>query len=320
MENLALRHQIGVLQRAVPKRPKLTPPDRFLWVWLCRSWSDWQSALAIVKPGTVIAWHRKGFRMFWTWKIRRGQPGRPKVPKEIRELIRTMSKVNPLWGAPRIHGEFLKLGIDISEASVSKYMRRQRKPPSQTWRTFLDNHVRCLVSVDFFTVPTIRFRILYVFLVLAHDRRRIIHFNVTAHPTAEWTAQQLREAFPFDKLPKYLLRDRDRTFGHDFRSQVKAMGIEEVLTAPRSPWQNSYAERLIGSIRRECLDHVIVFHEASLYRHVKSFVTYYHRSRTHLSLNKDTPEPRLVQPPEAGRIVAIPEVGGLHHRYERSAA
>jgi len=231
-----------------------------------------------------------------------------------------MSRENPLWGAPRIHGELLKLGIDVGETSVGKYMVRGRKPPSQTWRTFLENHVKTLVSVDFFTVPTIRFQILYVFLVLAHDRRRILHFGVTAHPTAEWTAQQLREAFPWDAAPRYLLRDRDRIFGDEFKKQVKDMGIQEVLSAPRSPWQRAYVERLIGTLRRECLDHVIVFNEASLYRHVKSFIAYYHESRTHLSLAKDTPEPRSAQLPELGLVVAIPQVGGLHHRYERRAA
>ena len=199
-------------------------------------------------------------------------------------------------------------------------MVRRRKPPSQTWRTFLENHVKSLVSVDFFTVPTLRFQILYVFLVLAHDRRRILHFGVTAHPTAEWTAQQLREAFPWETVPRYLLRDRDRIFGDDFTKQVKDIGLKEVLSAPRSPWQRAYIERLIGTLRRECLDHVIVFDEASLYRHVKSFMAYYHESRTHLSLAKDTPEPRPVNPSELGPVVAIPQVGGLHHRYERRAA
>jgi transposase InsO family protein len=276
--------------------------------------------LVLVKPETVIAWHRKGFRLFWTWKVRRGQPGRLAVPKDIRELIRKMSRENPLWGAPRIHGELLKLGIDVGETSVGKYMVRRRKPPSQTWRTFLENHVKSLVSVDFFTVPTLRFQILYVFLVLAHDRRRILHFGVTAHPTAEWTAQQLREAFPWETAPRYLLRDRDRIFGDDFTKQVKDIGIKEVLSAPRSPWQRAYIERLIGTLRRECLDHVIVLNEASLYRHVKSFMAYYHESRTHLSLAKDTPEPRPVNPSELGPVVAIPQVGGLHHRYERRAA
>jgi transposase InsO family protein len=319
LEILALRHQLGVLQRSV-KRPKLTPADRWLWAWLCAVWNNWQSSLFVVKASTVIGWHRKGFRLFWAWKVRHGKPGRPTVPNEVRALIRTMSRENALWGAPRIHGELLKLGIDIGETSVSKYMIRRRNPPSQTWRTFLDNHVKTLVSVDFFTVPTIRFQVLYVFLVLAHDRRRILHFGVTSHPTAEWTAQQLREAFPWDTAPRYLLRDRDRIFGADLVTQVKAMGIQQVLSAPRSPWQRAYIERVIGTLRRECLDHVIVFSEASLYRHLRRFVDYYHRSRTHLGLQKDTPESRPVQAPEAGRIVAIPEVGGLHHRYERRAA
>jgi transposase InsO family protein len=287
LEILALRHQLGVLQRSV-KRPKLTSADRFLWAWLCAVWSDWQSSVFIVKAATVIGWHRKGFRLFWAWKVRHGKPGRPAVPKEVRALIRTMSRENPLWGAPRIHGELLKLGIDIGETSVSKYLVRGRKPPSQTWRTFLDNHVKTMVSVDFFTVPTIRFQVLYVFLVLAHDRRRILHFGVTAHPTAEWTAQQLREAFPWETAPRYLLRDRDRIFGADFVKQVKAMGIKQVLSAPRSPWQRAYIERVIGTMRRECLDHVIVFSEASLYRHLRNFTDYYHRSRTHLGLQKDT--------------------------------
>ena len=302
------------------KRPKLTAADRLFWAWLSELWSDWRTALVIVKPETVIAWHRKSFRLFWTWKVRSGNSGRPAVTKEVRDLIRRMSRENPIWGAPRIHGELLKLGIDIGETSVSKYMVRCRKPPSQTWRTFLANHLKSLVSVDFFTVPTIRFQILYVFLVLAHDRRRILHFGVTAHPTAEWTAQQLRNAFPWDTAARYLLRDRDRIFGDDFAKQVKNMGIQEVLSAPRSPWQRAYVERVIGSIRRECLDHMIVFNEASLYRHVKVFVSYYHQTRTHLSLAKDTPETRPVHPPDLGPVVAIAEVGGLHHRYERRAA
>ena len=319
LEILALRHQVGVLQRSV-KRPKLTPPDRFLWAGLCAMWKDWRSSLFFVQPSTVIGWHRKGFRLFWTWKIRRGKPGRPRVPKDIRNLIRRMSRENPLWGAPRIHGELLKLGIEIGETSVSKYLIRRRRPPSQTWRTFLKNHMTSMVSVDFFTVPTIRFQILYVFLVLAHDRRRILHFGVTAHPTAEWTAHQLREAFPWETAPRYLLRDRDRIFGQEFIEQVKVMGIKQVLSTPRSPWQRAYVERVIGTIRRECLDHVIIFHRTSLSHHLKRFLEYYHRSRCHLSLEKDPPEPRSVQRPEAGRIVSLPQVGGLHHRYERRAA
>jgi putative transposase len=319
LEILALRHQLGVLQRSV-KRPKLTPADRLLWAWLCTVWKDWRSGLFFVQPATVMAWHRKAFRLFWTGKIRRGQFGRPGVPQEIRALIRTLSRENPLWGTPRIHSELLKLGIDISETSVSKYLIRRRRPPSPTWRTFLENHVTSLVSVDFFTVPTIRFQILSVFLVLAHDRRRIVHFGITAHPTAEWTAHQLREAFPWDTAPRYLLQDRDRIFGQEFVEQVKAMGIKQVLSAPRSPWQRAYVERVIGTIRREGLDHVIVFNQTSLTRPLRSFLDYYHRSRCHLSLAKETPELRPVQPPEQGRVVSLPQVGGLHHRYERRAA
>jgi putative transposase len=318
-EIIALRHQLIVVQRTQKtKRLILRRTDRCLWVWLSRWWSAWRSAVTIVKPETVIGWHRQGFRWYWTWKIRHGRPGRPCVPKETRDLIRTMSRENPLWGAPRIHGELMKLGIKISEASVAKYMVRTSKPPSQTWRTFLNNHVSQLASVDFFTVHTVWFEILFVFIVLAHDRRRVVHFNVTAHPTAEWTAQQIVEAFPFDSSPKYLLRDRDRIYGLEFRKQVDAMGIQEVLSAPRSPWQRAYVERVIGSIRRECLDHMIVLDEGSLRRTLRSYFRYYHRSRLHISLDKDSPVSRPVQ--SVGEIVAIPEVGGLHHRYERRAA
>ena len=238
LEIRALRHQLGVLQRSV-KRPKLTTADRFLWAWLSAVWGDWQPSAVNMKPATVIGWHRKGFRLLWTWRIRREKLGRPAVPADLRTLIRAMSRDNALRGAPRIHGELLKLGIAIGETSVSKYMVRHRKPPSQTGRTFLDNHVKTMVSVDFFSVPTIRFQVLYVFLALAHDRRRILHFAVTAHPTAEWTAQQLREAFLWDTALRYLLRDRDRIFGKVFVDQIKAMGIKQVLSAPRSPWQRA---------------------------------------------------------------------------------
>ena len=319
VENLFLRHQLNIALRSAPHRLRLHASDRALKVWMTRVWPSLLGLSCVVQPDTILRWHRAGFRAYWRWKSR-GQLGRPKLKPELRELIRRMSKENLLWGAPRIHGELLKLGFEIAESTVSKYMIRHRGPPSQTWRTFLENHVKNLVSVDFFTVPTLRFQVLYVFLVLAHDRRRILHFGVTAHPTAEWTAQQLREAFPWDTAPRYLLRDRDRIFGDAFSKQVQDMAIQEVLSAPRSPWQRAYVERVIGTIRRECLDHVIVFNEASLYRHLKSFVTYYHESRTHLSLGKDSPESRAVQPPELGRIVAIPQVGGLHHRYERRAA
>ena len=319
IEILALRHQLSVLQRSQRKRVALRTMDRLLWIGLVRLWPDWRNALMLVKPQTVISWHRKGFRFYWKWKSRR-RIGRPGVSKEIRDLIRNMSSANVLWGAPRLHAELLKLGIEVSQATVAKHMVKHRKPPSQTWRSFLENHVKQLVSVDFFVVPTLSFRILYVFLVLAHERRRVVHFNVTDHPTAAWTAAQLMQAFPWDTAPRYLLRDRDRIYGDPFRIQAANMLITEVLTAPRSPWQSPYVERLVGSIGRECLDHVVVLSEESLRRILRSYVCYYHDSRCHQALGKDSPETREVQTPDKGTIVEIPRVGGLHHRYERRAA
>src|SRR5213082_1829788 len=243
-EILALRHQLLVLQRSNRgHKLRLGWADRVLWVWLSRLWNDWRSALLLVKPETVIAWHRKGFRLYWRWKSRCCE-GRPTVYSEVRNLIRHMSLANPRWGAPRIHGELLKLGIQVSQATVAKYMVRHRKPPSQSWRTFLKNHAKDLVSADFFIVPTIAFQLLFVFVILEQDRRRAIHFAVTANPTAEWTARQLLEAFPWDNAPRYLLRDRDRVYGEKFCETAKSMGIREVLAAPRSPWQNPFAERL----------------------------------------------------------------------------
>jgi putative transposase len=282
-------------------------------------WTDWRSALIIVKPETVISWHRKGFRLCWTWKSRQRE-GRPSASGEVRDLIRRISLANPRWGALRIHGELLKLGIQVSQAAVAKYMVRHRKPPSQTWRTFLKNHIQNSVSADFFVVPTITFRLLFVFVILSHDRRLPIHFAVTKNPTAEWTARQLLEAFPWDTAPRYLLRDRDGVYGEKFREAATWLGIREVLTAPQSPWQNPYVERLIGSIRRECMDHVIVFNQTGVHRVLKSYFKYYERTRTHLSLEKDAPIPRRVQSPELGKVVELPEVGGLHHRYERRAS
>ena len=319
LENLALRHQIVVLQRS-SKRPRLKNRDRLFWVLLSRIWSGWSGAVSVVKPETVIRWHRRGFRLYWTWKSRWSGHGRPAVSPEVRELIRRMSRANALWGAPRIHGELQKLGINISQAAVSKYMVRHRKPPSQTWRAFLDNHLRSLVSVDFFTVSTITFKVLFVFVVLAHERRRVVHINVSESPTAKWTARQIVAAFPWDTAPRYLLRDRDSIYGFEFSSRVRSMGIGEVKIAPRGPWQNPYVERLIGTLRRDCLDHVIVLGQSHLRRVLRDYLAYYLGCRTHLSLEKDSPEPRPVEPPDHGKIVETPMVGGLHHRYARRAA
>jgi transposase InsO family protein len=319
IENLALRQQLVVLQRN-SKRPRLRHLDRAFWLLLSRIWSRFADVLVIVKPDTIVRWHSRGFRLYWRWKSRPCKPKKGEVTPDIKKLIRQMAEAND-WGAPRIHGELLKLGIDIGERSVSRFMPpKSRKPPSQTWRTFLDNHLGSLASIDFLTVPTATFRVLLVFFVLRHDRRRVVHFNITEFPSAAWTAQQIIEAFPEDSGPEYMIRDRDGIYGEQFRGRVEGMGIEEVLTAPHSPWQNPYAERLVGSVRRECLDHVIVLGERHLYRILKAYFAYYHKSRTHLSLGKDAPEPRAVQPPSMGKIVELPEVGGLHHRYERRAA
>ena len=319
LENLALRHQLEVLKRNA-KKPRLTNRDRALWIFLLRYWADWRESLTLVQPETVIRWHRRGFRLYWKWKSRPRWPGRRRVPTEVRDLIRQMSRDNPLWGAPRIHGELLKLGIEVSQATVSKYMIRHRKPPSQGWRTFLTNHAQDIVSVDFFTVPTATFRVLFVFLVLSNARRRVIHFNVTDSPSAAWTGQQVVEAFPWDTVPRYLLRDRDGVFGEDFVRRVESMDIKQVLISARSPWQNPYVERIIGSIRRECVDHTIIFNERHLRRVLREYFKYYHSSRTHLGLEKDCPTPRPVERPELGSICTEPMVGGLHHRYFRRAA
>jgi len=318
LENLALRQQLAILKRTT-KRPKLTNADRAFWVALSHLWTGWQQALILVKPETVIRWHRKGFRLYWTWKSR-NRGGRPRIDAEIRTLIRRMARENPTWGAPRIHGELLMLGFEVSEATVSRYMPRRRNQPSQDWRTFLRNHAEDLVSIDFFVVPTATFRVLYVFLVLEHERRRIVHFNVTDAPSARWTGQQLVNAFPYDSAPQYLIRDRDKIYGAAFVRRVRAMGIEQVLTAPRSPWQNPYCERAIGTLRRECLDHVIVLGERHLRRILREYLEYYHSTRTHLALDKDAPELRERESLDGGKVIALPIVGGLHHRYTRRAA
>ena len=319
LENLALRQQLAVLNRRHP-RPKIRNLDRFFWILLSRSWERWKETLLIVKPETVLRWHRRRFATYWSRLSGRGHPGRPGKDRGIRELIRRMVGANPLWGAPRVHGELLKLGINISERTVSRLMPKRPQPPSQSWRAFLDNHIRELVSIDFFTVPTATFRVLFVLIVLAHDRRRIVHFNVTEHPTAEWTSQQMVEAFCGIDSPRFMIRDRDGVYGLTFRERVRALAIAEVITAPQSPWQNPFAERVIGTIRRECLDHVVVLGEKHLRQIVRRYVSYYHRARTHLALDKDAPETRSVQPPEKGKVIEFPEVGSLHHRYERRAA
>ncbi len=317
-ENLALRQQLAILQRSRP-RPRLRWRDRRFWVVLSRLWRGWRSALVIVEPETVVRWHRTAFRWYWRWKSRR-KSGRPTLAAGVRQLIRRLARENPLWGAPRIRAELRLLGHEVAESTVAKYMaRRKDKPPSPTWKAFLNNHASCLASIDFFVVPTATFRLLFGFVVLLHDRRRVVHCNVTDHPTAVWVARQLVQAFPFATAPRYLIRDRDGIYGEEVRRCLKGLGIEEVVTAPRSPWQNPYCERLIGSIRRELLDHVLVLNERHLMRLLRAYWDYYHDARCHQALAGDAPNPRPVEPPERGRVVGEPMVGGLHHRYRRAA-
>ena len=320
LEVVALRHQVAVLRRQRSGRLRLLCADRLLWVWLYRVWPRALHAMVLVKPATVVQWHRRGFRLYWRWRSGSRQIGRPKTSTEIRQLIRQMSMANPIWGAPRIHGELLMLGIEVSQATVGRYMPWRPKVPSPTWRSFLRNHMRNMAAVDMFVVATATFRLLYALIVLGHDRRRIIHFEVTQNPTQVWLARQMTEAFPWDTAPRYLLRDRDASYGQAFRDRVEAMAIKEVVTAAQSPWQNPYVERVIGSIRRECLNHIIIFDECHLRGVLSSYFHYYHQTRTHLSLDKDCPDTRPVHRPAAGKIIAFPEVGGLHHRYERRAA
>src|SRR5260370_13152839 len=317
-ENLALRQQLLVLRRST-NRPRLHDRDRLFWIALSQLWRDWRSILVIVKPETVIKWHRQGFKCYWRWKSRSGRVGRPKIDTEIRDLIRRMSRENPIWGVPRIQAELHLLGYEIAESTVAKYRVRIRKPPSQTWKSFLRNHAGQIAAIDFFTVPTVTFNILYGFVVLLHDRRQVVHFNVTGHPTAFWTAQQIIEAFPEETTRRFLLRDRDSIYGELFRLRVAGMGIEEVVTAARSPWQNPYAERLIGSIRRECLDHLIVLNEEQLRRILREYFGYYNGVRPHQSLERNAPLTREIEPPAKGKIISLPQVGGLHHRYLRAA-
>ena len=273
LENLALRQQLAMLKSSV-KRPRASALDHLFWVLFAKYVNGWRAMLHALHPDTVVRWHREGFRRYWQWKSRRRHVGRPPIDREIRNLIHEMQSANVGWGAPRIHGKLRKLGIEVSQATVSKYMTRHRKPPSQTWRTFLDNHVTDLASMDSFTVPTATFRLLYVLIVLRHDRSEIVHFNVTSNPPSQWTPQQIVEAFPFDTAPRYLLHDRDRIYGDAVQRRIKGLGIEEVITARRSPWQNPFVERVIGSIRRDCLDHVIVFNEQHLRRILREYCSY----------------------------------------------
>ena len=313
-ENAVLRHQLIVLRRKVQGRIRLTNDDRWFLVQLYRWFPSILQALTIVQPETLVRWHRAGFRYYWRWKSRpRG--GRPQIEANLRVLIRRMSIENPLWGAPRIHGELLKLGFDVAQSSVAKYMVRRWGPPSQGWRTFLRNHAPDIAAMDLFVVPTIGFDLLYAFVIVRLDRRALIWINVTTNPTAEWVALQLTEAFPWNEAPRYLIRDRDRIYGAVVTRRLRAMGIRDKPTAPVSPWQNGFAERLIGSIRRECVDHFVVLGEAHLRRILQNYARYYNDIRTHRSLNKDAPAYRAVQ--RIGTIESHAILGGIHRHYIR---
>jgi transposase InsO family protein len=299
-------------------RPRLTDADRRFWVLLSRIWGCWRATLHIVQPDTVVRWHRQGFRCYWRWKSRKR--GRAAIDPETIQLIRRMCKANPLWGAPRIHGELLKLGIEICETTVAKYMIKRRGPPSQAWKTFLEIHFKETIALDFFTVPTATFKVLFVLVILSHDRRRILHMNVTEHPSAVWTARQLLQSCGIDDQPRYLIRDRDAIFGEVFQRQVRALQIEEVPIAPKSPWQNPYAERVIGSIRRECLDHVIILDEAHLKVVLARYVAYFNASHPHQGLEQTVPVPASGQSsPTSGSVIAVPVLNGLHHDYRRGS-
>jgi transposase InsO family protein len=313
-EILVLRHQLNVLRRKSSKRSTFSKFDRLIFARLYGVAPNVLSALAIVKPETVIGWHRAGFRLYWRWRSR-SFGGRPKLSADIRKLIRDIGLANPLWGAPRIHGELLKLGIDVGQTTVAKYMARNRRSPSQGWKTFLRNHADGIASMDLFVVPTVTFKLLYGLLILKHGRREIIYLSATAHPSAEWISRQLTEAYGWEEGPCYLVHDRDSAYGEVFTRRLWAMGIRDRPTAPRSPWQNGYCERLIGSIRRECFDHMLVFGERHLWRLLRAYADYYNRTRTHLSLDKDSPASRAIE--SFGRICSVPILGGLHHRYVR---
>jgi transposase InsO family protein len=313
-ENAVLRHQVVVLRRKVRGRPEFTNGDRWFFVQLYRWFPSILRSIAIIRPETLVRWHRTGFRWYWRWKSR-SPGGRPQIDAGLRALIRQMSTDNPLWGAPRIHGELLKLGIEVAQSSVAKYMVKRHGPPSQGWRTFLRNHAPEIAAMDLFVVPTIDFDLLYAFVIVRLGRRDLVWINVTTNPTAEWLARQITEAFPWNEAPRYLIRDRDQTYGAVVTRRLRAMGIRDKPIAPGSPWQNGFAERLIGSIRRECTDHIIAVGEGHLRRVLRAFARYYNESRTHRALDKDAPIHRLTE--SGGTIVRRSILGGLHHRYCR---
>ena len=314
VENAVLRHQLVILQRKVRGRAHLTNNDRWFFVQMYRWFPSIMKVVTIIEPETLVRWHRAGFRRYWRWKSR-SRGGRPQIDLELRTLIRQMSMENLLWGAPRIHGELLKLGFSVAQSTVATYMVKRRGPPSQGWRTFLRNHAPDIAAMDFFVVPTIGFRILYGFVIVRLHRRDLVWINVTTNPTAEWVARQVTEAFPWEGAPRYMIRDCDRVYGTVVTRRLRAMGIRDKPIAPSSPWQNGFAERLIGSIRRECLDHIIVSGEAHLRRILISYAAYYNSVRTHRSLHKDAPIFRPIQ--QIGIIRSHPILGGLHHHYVR---
>jgi transposase InsO family protein len=313
-ENMVLRHQLNVLRRKAQGRIWLTDSDRWFFVQLYRWFPSILQVLTVIRPETLVHWHRAGFRCYWRWKSR-SRGGRPPIETSLRALIRRMSIENPLWGAPRIHGELLKLGFEVAQSTVAKYMAKSGRGRSQTWKTFLCNHAPDIAAMDIFVVPTIGFKSLYGIVIMRLDRRRLVWTNVTTNPTAEWIARQITEAFPWDEAPDHLIRDRDASYGHAVTRRLATMGIRDHPIAARSPWQNGHAERLIGSIRRECLDHIVIFGEAHLRRILAAYAGYYNGVRTHLSLDKDSPGHRPVQ--RLGQLAAQPVLGGLHHQYCR---
>ena len=319
LEIAALRHQLSVYRRT-KRPPAITSADRLLWSLLVHLRHGWRGALFFVQPRTVILWQRKRFRDYWRQLSDESGRGRPTISPELKNLIRRMWHANPTWVSPRIVAELQMLGIEVAKSTVEKYRPKLRKPPSPSWRTFLEQHKRDTVAIDFFTVPTVRLRVLFVLIVLTHDRRKVVHFNVTEHPTAEWTSQQLVEALPWEPTPKYLLRDRDAIYGSQFRNRARCLGMKECPIAPRCPWQNPYVERIIGSIRRECLDHIVGLNARHLKRTLRSCFAYYHQWRPHRSLKMDSPDGRSVHPPEMGQVIEFSSVDGLHHTYLREAA